>query len=238
MLIPSAADANHKAWMYRLLTVVADDMLLSSNLFFKGGTCAAMRGFLDRFSVDLDFDLAHESQMGKIKSHLEKSFDRLGLVIHDQSKNYLQYFLKYESPPHTRNTLKIDINFPIPKNNEYEPVRFNELDRIIRCQTLETMFANKLIAVMGRFQKNGSVAGRDIFDIHSFLIKGYSFKSEIIEELSGKSVQKYIQELKVFIEKHFSQTDIDEDLNHLLPAVQFRRMRKVLKQEVLAFLPY
>lgn len=236
MLIPSPADANHKAWMYRVLTAMADDMSLSSILFFKGGTCAAMRGFLDRFSVDLDFDLTDESQLRMAKKHLEKIFGRLGLVIHDQSKNYLQYFLKYESPPHMRNTLKIDINFPVPESNEYEPVRFNELDRIIRCQTIETMFANKLIAVTSRFQKNGSVAGRDLFDIHSFLIKGYAYKSEIIEELSGKSVHEYLRELKIFIEKHFSQTDIDEDLNHLLPADQFRKMRKVLKQEVLALL--
>ena len=115
-------------------------------------------------------------------------------------------------------------------------MRFDELDRILKCQTVETMFANKLLAVMGRYQKHGSVAGRDLFDIHSFLLKGFEFKKDIIEEVSGKSATAYLKELKIFIEKHFTQTIIDEDLNHLLPAEQFKKIRKTLKTEVLAFL--
>lgn len=236
MLIPGAEDANHKAWMYRILTAVADDIFLSSNIYFKGGTCAAMRGFLDRFSVDLDFDLADQSKIQETKKRLEKNFARLGLIIHDQSKNYPQYFLKYENAQGKRNTLKFDVSFPIPRNNDYEPVRFDEIDRVLKCQTVETMFANRLIAVMERYKRNHSVAGRDLFDIHAFLLKGFKFKSELIEERAGKSVFEYLKELKIFIEKHFSQQDIDEDLNHLLSPVQFKRMRKIIKPEVLAFL--
>lgn len=236
MLIPRAVDAYHKAWMYRLLSAIADDVFLPTVIFFKGGTCAAMRGFLDRFSVDLDFDLADVSKIKQIKSHLEKIFERLGLVIHDQSKNYPQYFLKYESRAGQRNTLKFDVNFPIPKSNDYEPVRFKEIDRILKAQTLETIFANKLIAVIGRFKQTGAVAGRDLFDVHTFLLRGYEFKKEIIEELTGKSVEKYLLELKAFIVKHFTQQIIDEDLNHLLSLEQFKKMRKMIKSEVLAFL--
>ena len=51
------ADARHKAQLLRLLTAIVDSPYLSQNLYFKGGTCASMLGFLDRFSVDLDFDL-------------------------------------------------------------------------------------------------------------------------------------------------------------------------------------
>lgn len=236
MLIPSANNALHKAWMYRLLSAIADDIFLSSVIFFKGGTCAAMRGFLDRFSVDLDFDLVDKTKIKDVKIILEKIFKRLGLSIHDQSTNYPQYFLKYASPPGERNTLKFDINFPIPRNNDYELVRFEELDRILKSQTIETMFANKLVAVMGRFKQNGSVAGRDLFDVHSFMLKGYEFKEEIIQELTGKSASEYLKELKIFIEKHFSQQVIDEDLNQLLPLDRFKELRKSLKQEVLAFL--
>lgn len=237
MLIPNTSDIKHKAWMYRLLTAIADDIFLPSNIFFKGGTYAAMRGCIDRFSVDLDFDLADESKIKKTKAHLEKIFKKLDLKIDDQSRKSPQYFLKYDTPKGTRNTLKFDVSFPIPKNNDYETVRFNDLDRILKCQTIETMFANKLIAVIGRFQKNGSVAGRDLFDIHSFMLKGYEFKKEIIEELSGKSAKAYLKELKIFIKKQFNQTDIDEDLNHLVPIEQFKKIRKTLKAEVLAFLP-
>lgn len=236
MLIPKATDAHHKAWMYRLLTAIADDIFLSTTIFFKGGTAAAMRGFLDRFSIDLDFDLPDLSKMDKVKIHLEKIFKRIGLLIHDQSKNYPQYFLKYDSRPGQRNTLKLDISFPVPRNNDYEPVRFEEIDRILMSQTLPTMFANKLVAVMGRFKQNRALAGRDLFDVHTFLLRGCAFKKEIIEELTGKSANDYLKELKAFIAKYFTQQVIDEDLNHLLPLDKFKKIRKIIKQEVLAFL--
>ncbi len=236
MLLPKAIDALHKAWMYRVLTAIADDVFLASQLFFKGGTCAAMRGFLERFSVDLDFDLPDESHTMQVKTHLEKAFGRIGLSIYDQSAQQAQYFLKYDNKPRERNTLKVEASSLIAKANEYEAVRFEEIDRILRCQTIETMFANKLIAVKGRYKRNGSVAGRDLFDVHSFIIKGHTFKKEIIEELSGKKAEIYLKELKKFIEKKFTQKDIDEDLNHLLPAEKFKKVRKTLKQEVLGFL--
>ena len=236
MLIPKAEDAVHKAWMYRVLTAIADDIFLASHIFFKGGTCAAMRGLLDRFSIDLDFDLVDAAKIKEVRLHLEKIFVDLSLVISDKSKKSPQYFLKYQTKAGTRNSLKIDISFPPPKNNDYEPVRFDELDRILKCQTVEKMFANKLLAVMGRYQKHGSVAGRDLFDIHSFLLKGFEFKKEIIQEVSGKSAKAYLKELKIFIEKHFTQTIIDEDLNHLLTVEQFKKNRKTLKNEVVAFL--
>ena len=56
LILPNKKDAMHKAWMFRVLRAVADDAHLTKALVFKGGTCASMRDFLDRFSVDLDFD--------------------------------------------------------------------------------------------------------------------------------------------------------------------------------------
>ena len=50
-------DTYHKSQLVRLLVEIIDNHILGRSLYFKGGTCAAMRGFLDRFSVDLDFDL-------------------------------------------------------------------------------------------------------------------------------------------------------------------------------------
>ena len=49
--------AYHKAQLYRLLIRLLDNQKIASDIFFKGGTCSSMLGFLDRFSVDLDFDL-------------------------------------------------------------------------------------------------------------------------------------------------------------------------------------
>ena len=68
MILPNAKEAKHKAWLYRILTRIYDDHTLAASLYFKGGTCAAMRGFLDRYSVDLDFDyVAPQNEMDGVR---------------------------------------------------------------------------------------------------------------------------------------------------------------------------
>ena len=64
MILPNQKDAVHKAWLYRLLSEIYKAAWLADKLYFKGGTCAAMLGYLDRFSVDLDFDFVGNA--GKI----------------------------------------------------------------------------------------------------------------------------------------------------------------------------
>ena len=61
MIIPKPSDAKHKTQMYRLLREILQNNILANKLVFKGGTYAALRGVLDRFSVDLDFDLPNSS---------------------------------------------------------------------------------------------------------------------------------------------------------------------------------
>jgi len=52
---------------------IYDDPILTDNLYFKGGTCAAMLGYLDRFSVDLDFDyVGNEKNLEEIRKRMEK----------------------------------------------------------------------------------------------------------------------------------------------------------------------
>lgn len=62
-------DIIHKSYLNRLLIEIIDRPVLSQNLAFKGGTSAAMRGYLDRFSIDLDFDV--------LKNANEKACDKL-----------------------------------------------------------------------------------------------------------------------------------------------------------------
>ena len=61
--------------------------------FFKGGTCASMLGWLNRFSVDPDFDYAgDEKDVEQTRKALERLFTSLGLSVKDKSKNGIQYF--------------------------------------------------------------------------------------------------------------------------------------------------
>lgn len=84
MLLPDSKQAIHKAWLYRLLAAIYDNQTLSGLLYFKGGTCAAMLGWLDRFSIDLDFDF-----VGK-KEDLKTSIDKkVNQKVIDQDINHL-----------------------------------------------------------------------------------------------------------------------------------------------------
>ena len=238
MFLASPQDAPHKAWLYRTLTAIVDDFYLFENLRFKGGTCAAMRGFLDRFSVDLDFDYVGEiKDIKSINEHLEVIFMDLGLQIKDRSQKVPQYFLRYPtSSASVRNTLKIDITFPPPQNNKYETVRFEEIDRFIQTQTIESMFANKLVALIERFEKTNSIAGRDLYDIHYFFFNSYRYDPAIIRERRGMDDLKlFFSSLQDFIQKHVTDQVITQDLNRLLQKSEFQKIRKNLKSEVLMF---
>lgn len=238
MLLPHKHDAIHKGWLLRLLTAIYEDSFLAESLGFKGGTCAAMCGFLDRFSVDLDFDiLTSKKEIPDIHRALEIVFSSLELTIDDWSQKIPQYFLKYPThSPNQRNTLKLDATFPVPKANRYEKVRLTDIDRIVQCQTLETMVANKLVALMDRFGQTGKMAARDVYDVHQFFLRGYSYSPEVILEREDGSLADFFEKLIRFVEKHVDATLIDQDLNTLLPPREFQAIRKTLKQETLMLL--
>lgn len=236
MLIPHTRDTVHRAWMLRLLSAIADDRTLMTMLRFKGGTCAAMRNLLDRFSVDLDFDLLSREHIPVARDRLEAIFETLHLVIKDQSKIIPQYFVRYESAEGKRNTIALDITVPPSSSNAYEVVRLPDIDRFIPCHTIPTMVAHKLVTPLDRYKRHKTIAGRDIYDIHHFLFHGLPWDAAVIEERTGMSPQEFFRALRDFIEKRVTQTVIDQDLNPLLPLDQFQRMRRTLKDETLMLL--
>lgn len=228
--------AKHKVQLYRLLMAILDDPYLAASCYFKGGTCAAMRGFLDRFSVDLDFDLAPDRDQIIIEKRLLSVFEQLNLTIKDRSQQVPQFFLKYPAPPGERNTLELDILPNETRSNEYTQAYLVDIDRYAICQTRATLFANKLVAPLDRFERNGTIAGRDIYDIHHFFLQGYEYNPAVIEERRGTSVAAYLQTLLAFVDKYVTQTVINQDLNVLLEPDKFQQIRKTLKTEVMMFI--
>ncbi|MDD2680560.1 MAG: nucleotidyl transferase AbiEii/AbiGii toxin family protein [Patescibacteria group bacterium] len=173
----------------------------------------------------------------KVRLELKKVFENLGLEIKDASVKVPQFFLKYPTKNiSNRNTLKIDINFPPPKANVYEPIRLVDIDRVVICQNVSTMFANKLVAVLDRFERNNSIAGRDIYDIHHFFMNGYDYNKAVIAERTGLNLIDFFKKLSDFISEHVTETILNQDLNPLIPYERFNKFRKVLKKETLIFL--
>lgn len=228
--------AFHKAQLYRLLIKLLDNPKIAPNIFFKGGTCSTMLGFLDRFSVDLDFDLKKGANKEAMKKELHSIFRDLNLNIKDESKKPLQFFLIYAAPKGQRNTIKLDILDNPFQTIDYKPQFLKDIDRMAICQTLESIFANKLVALTDRYKNRRTLAGRDVYDIHYFLANGFDYKKEIIKERTGKAASSYLKELRIFIKDKITQDIINQDLNFLLPYKQFNSIRDTLKAETLALL--
>jgi predicted nucleotidyltransferase component of viral defense system len=229
-------DILHKSYLHHLLMEIVDQPRLAQGLAFKGGSCAAMLGYLDRFSVDLDFDALEGVEEAALRDDLHAVFGQLGFTVKLEFKQVLFFQLLYPSRTGKRNTLKVSASNLRVRANRYKVQYFPEIDRLINSQTIETMFANKLVTVTDRYRQHKTIAGRDIYDIHHFFTHGYSYLSDVIQERTGMSTAEYFGELVEFIKEHMTQTVINEDLNSLLPERQFQRVRKILIPETLAVL--
>lgn len=229
-------DIIHKSYLNRLLIEIIDRPALSQNLAFKGGTCAGMLGYLDRFSVDLDFDVMKNADETTLRREFHRAFDHLGLTVVEEFDQVLMFRVRYPSEPGKRNNLKVSASSLTVKANKYQALYLPEIDRLMKCQTVETMFANKLVAIIDRYDLHGTIAGRDIYDIHHFFVSGYSYNVPVIIERTGFEPGVYMEKLTDFIKKHVTQTTINEDLNTLLPNKQFQQIRKILLPETLSLL--
>lgn len=235
MIIPRPEDTKHKYQLYRLLTAILEHNYLANTLYFKGGTYAAMRGILNRFSIDLDFDLVDKTQKPRVREELDNIFTKLKLKIKDQSREHLQFYLEYPARVGERNTLKLEITDLVSPNNEYEAVRLLELGLICQGQTTPTMFANKMYGAMARYAKTGHLAGRDFYDIHQFFLQGLLVKQDVVEERSGLKYGEYLEKLWDLIKNELSEEYLYQDLNPLLPGKDLRAIVKTLKRELLVF---
>lgn len=229
-------DIIHKSHLHRLLIEIVDQPVMAQMMAFKGGTCAGMLGYLDRFSIDLDFDAMQGADETQLREGFQRAFKTLGLEVRVAFDNVLFYQLRYKNDPGKRNKLKVSVNSGFVAANQYKVQYFSEVDRMINSQKIETMFANKLVAVIDRYDKHHAIAGRDIYDIHHFFIRGFNYHGDVIRERTSLDLPSFFDKLIAFIRHHVNRTIINEDLNTLLPAEQFQKVRKVLIPETLSLL--
>jgi predicted nucleotidyltransferase component of viral defense system len=226
----------HKSYLNRLLMEIVDQPLLAQTLAFKGGTCAAMLGYLNRFSVDLDFDVLEGADKDVLRKLFRQVFIHLGLNVSQEFENEFIFQLSYSSSPRKRSSIKVSaVNTKI-EANQYRVQYYPEVDRLINSQTIETMFANKLVAVTDKYAQHGTITGRDIYDIHHFFTQGYGYHQAIIRERTGITPREYLGRLIDFIKEHITETIIYQDLNSLLSLQQFHKVRKTLILDTLYIL--
>lgn len=226
----------HWSTMNKLLISIADDPVLSHGLIFKGGTCAVMLGWLDRFSIDLDFDKMKEIASSDIRKAFDSVCTALSLPVVQKHVHVLLYRVRYSELPEARKTIKISVNDEFVTSSTFAPSYLPNIDRTMVCQTREAMVAHKMVALLDRYTRKRGIAGRDIYDVHHYLVSGYRYAPEVIVERTKKEPKQYIQDMISFIKTKVTQKNIDEDLNMLLPVQSFQSVRKVLIPETLALL--
>lgn len=181
----------HKNILIRILKDIYTDSMIGPILGFKGGTAVYLFYNLNRFSVDLDFDLLDESKKEYVFEHVRTILQKYGAVKEAQIKRYTLFFrLSYKD---NQQNIKVEINLR-DFGSRYEVKSYLGISMKVMVQ--EDIAAHKMVAMVERMGK----ANRDIFDTYFFLQHNWPINERIIVHRTGLSMpdflKKCIQELE------------------------------------------
>lgn len=218
--------ATHKTILFQILKDIYYDTSISPFLGFKGGTASLMFHGLDRFSVDLDFDLLDENQEEHIFTIVTEIVKRYGNLKESHRKRYnLFILLSYEDK--ARN-IKVEINRR-QYGSRYEIRTY--LGVSMQVMVVEDMFAHKLMAMYERIDKTS----RDIYDVWFFLKNRTPINKSIVENRAqmpfDQLVEKCIDQLE-----NLNNRQILSGLGELLTPNQKDWVRAKLRDETIALL--
>lgn len=181
---------------------------------------------LDRFSVDLDFDLLDESKVDEVKKEIKKIMEKYGKIADEKDKFFSVFFLlNYQKD---QQGIKVEIYKKKSALNRYETENFYGKSAIVL--NVQDAFAQKLVAATDRKK----IASRDFYDIYFLLKNGFDFNEGIIKERTGEDAVSYLRYLKKFVEKNLTERNVLAGLGELVDAKQKDWIRKNLKKELLS----
>lgn len=175
---------------------------LGQLLIFKGGTALKRCHFGDyRFSEDLDFTLARPAEFAEIREGLEEVFEhvaqasgiRFAFEREDRQShaNSYTFYLNYQGPLPTPNTVKVDITiseilcFPV----EQRPVlraypEFEDLpeDRMIAVYGLNEIATEKVVALSDTARNEP----RDLYDLWFLTVEAGVDLSQLVGAIAEK----------------------------------------------------
>lgn len=218
----------HKLIMLKILKDIYSDVEISSLLGLKGGTAAYFFYDLPRFSVDLDFDLldTYDNIKELAFSKIENILKNYGTIKEKRIKRWTIFFLlSYGDDDHN---IKIEISTR-SNNNQYELKKHLGIAMLVAKE--ETLFANKLVALIGR--KN--IAMRDVFDIYFFAKNNWDIDEEIIEFWTDRNIKKHLEECVKKI-KEINERAILQGLGEVLEEKDKIWVKNNLKKEVIFLL--
>jgi predicted nucleotidyltransferase component of viral defense system len=218
--------STHKTILFQILKEIYIDTSISPFLGFKGGTAALIFYGLDRFSVDLDFDLLDESQEEVVFEHVTNIIRKYGTVREANRKRLGIFFvLSYED---RARHIKVEINRR-QFGSRYEIKTYLGVSMLVMVP--EDLFAHKLVAMHERIGKTS----RDIYDVWFFLQHRFPINREIIQERTQMSMDEFIETSINQLEK-LSNRRILDGVGEFLTASQKDRAKAKLREETIALL--
>jgi predicted nucleotidyltransferase component of viral defense system len=218
--------ATHKTILFQILKGIYTDTSISPFLGFKGGTAALMFYGLDRFSVDLDFDLLDENQEEYVFSRIIEIVRNFGTVKEARRKRFnLFILLSYEDK--ARN-IKVEINRR-QYGSRYEIKTY--LGVSMQVMVVEDMFAHKLMAMYERIEKTS----RDIYDVWFFLKSRTPINKRIVENRAQMPFNQLVEKCIRQLEK-MNNRRILTGIGELLTLSQKDWAKAKLREETIALL--
>ena len=218
--------AKHKNILIKILKDIYTDATISPILGFKGGTAAAFFYELDRFSVDLDFDLLDGDKEDYVFERVKAILESYGKLKEARKKRFnLLYILAYEDKDRNAQNIKVEIN-----RREFGSQYSVESLLGISMQVMvkEDMAAHKLCAMYERIGKTN----RDIFDMQFFLSHDWPVNKRIIKERMDVSYAEFLKKCVDVMEK-FDDSHILSGMGELLTEKQKDWAKAKLKSEAL-----
>src|SRR3990167_8590210 len=185
----------HKNILLKILKDIFTDPDLGPILGFKGGTAAYLFYGLDRFSVDLDFDLLKAESEDLVFEGVQKILKKYGTVKDAKKKRFnLFYLLSYDDKVPGAQNIKVEIN-QREFGSRYEVKAY--LGISMKVMAREDMAAHKLVAMSEQIGRTN----RDIYDVWYFLEKNWPINKAIIETRTGIPFKNYLQKCIGLLEK-------------------------------------
>ncbi|MDO8527634.1 MAG: nucleotidyl transferase AbiEii/AbiGii toxin family protein [Deltaproteobacteria bacterium] len=218
--------ARHKNILIQILKDISTDTSISPFLGFKGGTAVYMFYGLDRFSVDLDFDLLDDTQEEYIFERIGKILAAHGTLKEARKKRYSLFFLlSYEDKAHN---IKVEVNRR-KFGSKFEIKSYLGISMQVMVQ--EDMFAHKLVAMVERMGRTN----RDIYDVWFFLKNRWPINWNIVEARTEMSAKEFLPKCIAALEK-LSNRNILSGIGELLNEKQKVWAKTNLKTDTLFLL--
>lgn len=219
--------AKHKSILIKILKDVYTDPTISPILGFKGGTAATLFYNLDRFSVDLDFDLLDVEKEDHVFERVKAILENYGKLKQVRKKRFnLFYILSYDEKIINAQNIKVEINRR-EFGSRYEVKSF--LGISMQVMVKEDMAAHKLCAMFERIGKTN----RDIYDAQFLLAHDWPVNKKIIEDRMKVPYKKFLKNAINAVEKKVDERDILSGIGELLTEKQKAWVKAKLKPEML-----